>query len=290
MWWGGGVKLSTGTSIMNCTGLFLSSLGGGGGTKPNYNDARISLKAAIKLGGLVAEKGWTPKTDRLVLRDQTLEKLRGEEHLLREILPSQACEACHLLSEVLKDHQWLTFANSGPYDRLQSEWLWGRMLDYFMRSGRVWVRMNLQEKIIGCCIWQSPTESGGGRVSSMLRSGIGLLPAVWGAQATWCLIQTWKSTENLLCETFTEPFWFLCIIGVSETEQRKGYGSQLLQPICRQADQAGILCVAALPDLSSLVFFEKWGFQIRFHVPSSKWGSAEFWIIQRRPHPFVPNE
>lgn len=59
-----------------------------------------------------------------------------------------------------------------------------------------------------------------------------------------------------------QPHWYLAILGVEPSQQRKGYGSALMQPVLTDCDQMGISAYLESSKPSNLPFYERHGFEL----------------------------
>ena len=86
------------------------------------------------------------------------------------------------------------------------------------------------------------------------------------------IIQKTISTENLaqmlsLLEQMShfhpsEPHWYLAILGVEPIQQKKGYGSALMQQILNHCDRYNQLAYLESSNIANLTFYEKHGFEV----------------------------
>lgn len=58
------------------------------------------------------------------------------------------------------------------------------------------------------------------------------------------------------------PHWYLWALGVDPAHQRKGLGSQLIQPILARADRDHLPCYLETMRNANLAFYERYGFRV----------------------------
>ncbi len=80
-----------------------------------------------------------------------------------------------------------------------------------------------------------------------------------------------------------KSYLYLLIIGVVSSAQRKGFGSQMMDVICQEADRKGLYVYLETEKEENLPFYEKHGFGVlqkitfkKLHVP--------MWEMARKPH------
>jgi GNAT superfamily N-acetyltransferase len=77
------------------------------------------------------------------------------------------------------------------------------------------------------------------------------------------------------------PHWYLAFVGVEPSEQGKGLGRRLMNPVLEQADREGRLCYLETPFPETRAFYRKLGFvdtaEIRPVV-----GAPPIWTMTRR--------
>ncbi|NJP12337.1 MAG: GNAT family N-acetyltransferase [Leptolyngbyaceae cyanobacterium RU_5_1] len=59
-----------------------------------------------------------------------------------------------------------------------------------------------------------------------------------------------------------QPHWYLSIIGVKPTQQGKGYGSALMQPVLMQCDRDRIPAYLESSNPANIRFYERHGFEV----------------------------
>lgn len=79
-----------------------------------------------------------------------------------------------------------------------------------------------------------------------------------------------------------EPHFYVRIVGVRATRQRRGLGTALMQPTLRQADSAGVPAYIEASTLRSAALYERLGFRHLdvFQLPD---GGPQAWLMRRPP-------
>ena len=68
--------------------------------------------------------------------------------------------------------------------------------------------------------------------------------------------------EEMDCYHPSEPHWYLPLIGIDPSQQSKGYGSALMQPVLSQCDQSQIPAYLEATSVKSLSFYQRHGFEL----------------------------
>jgi GNAT superfamily N-acetyltransferase len=95
-----------------------------------------------------------------------------------------------------------------------------------------------------------------------------------------------KSAETLLAKVNaahpTAPHWYLQLLMVDAGFQRRGIGTELLQPGLAAADREGVICVLETQARRNLAFYHRTGFVITAES-SDESGTATMWTMVRQP-------
>lgn len=59
-----------------------------------------------------------------------------------------------------------------------------------------------------------------------------------------------------------EPHWYLALLGVEPTQQRQGYGSNLMKPVLMECDRNAQLVYLESSNPANLLFYEHHGFEV----------------------------
>jgi ribosomal protein S18 acetylase RimI-like enzyme len=130
-------------------------------------------------------------------------------------------------------------------------------------------------------VWVSPgnTDFSFGQ---MLRCGL-LTAVLLTGPRTWVrFIRMANYVEKINKPILARPHWHLTMIGVEPSQQGKGLGNLLLQPILARADAQGLPCMLESGNERNLTFYERIGFEVAAHdrIPN---GGPQFWVMVREP-------
>ena len=78
------------------------------------------------------------------------------------------------------------------------------------------------------------------------------------------------------------PHWYLWGLGVEPSQQNKGIGGRLLQPVLAKADAAGQSCYPETQNESNLPFYRRHGFEVVSGEAVPK-GDLKVWTMVRKP-------
>ena len=80
------------------------------------------------------------------------------------------------------------------------------------------------------------------------------------------------------------PLWYLATLGTAPELQRHGYGSALLSPVLRRADEEGVEAYLESSKEANIAFYARHRFQVvgEVHAPG---GGPTLWLMLRPPRP-----
>ncbi|MGV2831424.1 GNAT family N-acetyltransferase [Myxosarcina sp. GI1(2024)] len=67
-----------------------------------------------------------------------------------------------------------------------------------------------------------------------------------------------------------EPYWYLAILGVETTQQKKGYGSRLIEHILKKCDRNNTIAYLESSNLKNIPFYERHGFEAIGKIQAGK--------------------
>lgn len=72
----------------------------------------------------------------------------------------------------------------------------------------------------------------------------------------------WSVLEQIESYHPAEPYWYLPLIGVDPTQQRKGYGSSLMKRVLARCDQEGTFAYLESSNPENISLYARHGFEI----------------------------
>jgi GNAT superfamily N-acetyltransferase len=131
----------------------------------------------------------------------------------------------------------------------------------------------------GCAVWKRPGEHALGFAEE-----IGLLPA-FARVMGWRALPRFSSLLGR-AQRFHErlapvPHYYLFVLGVDPAEQRRGTGTQLLEPVLARCDTEQKLAYLETARVENLPFYARHGFRV-VHV-FDEVGFPKLWLMLREP-------
>eukprot|EP01124_Arcella_intermedia_P008888 TRINITY_DN15696_c0_g1_i1.p1 TRINITY_DN15696_c0_g1~~TRINITY_DN15696_c0_g1_i1.p1 ORF type:complete len:1232 (+),score=311.07 TRINITY_DN15696_c0_g1_i1:15-3710(+) len=160
-------------------------------------------------------------------------------------------------------------------------WYYKKCIQYSFRYGRSYNVSNSEEKVVGVIIWQHPHETNAS-LSRMIEVGMSDMPRVFGFEGTYKFSVSFKSVQQKRKELMKkEEHMYLFAIGVDPPYQRQGYGSALIQPLLKEADDSNLKCFLECSIAESVSFFKKWGFQVIEEVSKHHTGCLTYEMVRK---------
>jgi GNAT superfamily N-acetyltransferase len=192
---------------------------------------------------------------------------------------SQVEQAAQLLARVFQHAPDMTYLVGDDEKMLTRPVL--RFYEAVIRIGLLSGEVYTTPSMDSLAIWTSP-ENNQFTFTMMLQSGLlkailsmGLGPAVRFFRSSNYL-------EKFHKEAISRPHWILVFLGVEPSQQGKGIGGELIQPVLTRADAEGVPCYVESADERNHSFYKRHGFQIvrQSQVPQ---GAPMVWIFVREP-------
>lgn len=130
-------------------------------------------------------------------------------------------------------------------------------------------------RVSGAAIWRAPSPPAIGRARA-LREGFRMLLLLRRAVSRAMLL------ENAISEARPrEPHWYLAILGTDPSQQGRGIGSALLEPVLRRCDADGVPAYLESSKEQNIAFYQRHGFRVtrELAVP----GGPTLWSMRRDP-------
>eukprot|EP01124_Arcella_intermedia_P030673 TRINITY_DN6768_c0_g1_i2.p1 TRINITY_DN6768_c0_g1~~TRINITY_DN6768_c0_g1_i2.p1 ORF type:complete len:1238 (+),score=331.84 TRINITY_DN6768_c0_g1_i2:64-3777(+) len=186
-----------------------------------------------------------------------------------------------VLARALLDSPYKTYHLGTKKKEEKSEWYNKKCIQYSFKYGRSYCASTLDDIIVGVIIWQHPHESNAS-FSRMIEVGFMDMPIVFGIEGTYRYGLTFKHLQQKRREIMkNEEHMFLYVIGVDPLYQRQGYGSALMQPFLKEADDSNLKCFLECSGLESVSFFKKWGFEVVEEIVQHHTGSPVYEMVRK---------
>jgi GNAT superfamily N-acetyltransferase len=131
----------------------------------------------------------------------------------------------------------------------------------------------------GAAIWKRP-----GEFKLPLTRQLLLLPAfarAMGWRRIPAFLRLLEYMEALHERLVPEPHFYLFVVGVSPSEQRRGLGGQLLEPVLALCDREQQRAYLETSREDNLSFYMRHGFRVAHVVERPEW--PKFWLMLREP-------
>jgi GNAT superfamily N-acetyltransferase len=154
----------------------------------------------------------------------------------------------------------------------------GKVVRYCSSYGEVHTTPMLE----GVACWLPPGNSAP-TFTRMLRTGLLTEPLKFGRAGLRRFMDMVSYTEKVHKRAVPGPHWYLWGLGVEPSEQGKGIGGVLMQPILRRAGAEGLPCYLETENERNLPFYERHGFEVVSDGEVPKRG-LRVWAMVRNPH------
>jgi GNAT superfamily N-acetyltransferase len=153
-----------------------------------------------------------------------------------------------------------------------------RMIRFGMLAGEVYAAADAPE---GVALWLPPNAKW--TRENIEASGMHELATLIGNDAYQryreVVGREWQARER----DITGPCWYLFLLGVEPTVQRRGLGGALMRPILERADTEHIACYLETENERNVAFYRKQGFDMIVNGEEAGASGVRFWTFRRIP-------
>jgi GNAT superfamily N-acetyltransferase len=89
----------------------------------------------------------------------------------------------------------------------------------------------------------------------------------------------WQARER----DMLAPCWYLFLIGVEPSHQRRGLGRALIRPMVERADKGNLACYLETENERNVAFYKQQGFETIVNGEEAGSSGVRFWTFRRRP-------
>lgn len=153
--------------------------------------------------------------------------------------------------------------------------LFERVVRYSQSSGRVLTTPGVD----GVALWtppRTPPMSGEAAVAA----GFSDLPGIIGENAVKRFADFFAAIEPYHHRDASDDHWYLAVLGVDPSQQGRGIGHALIQPILAEADAAGVACYLETAQPTNVGFYVTQGFEVLVDAVEPVSG-VRFWTFRR---------
>jgi ribosomal protein S18 acetylase RimI-like enzyme len=150
------------------------------------------------------------------------------------------------------------------------------LLRYGVHCGEV---VATSANLEGVAIWLPP-EAAHGSLAKLLRACLFTLPLTAGPDFFVRFLSYHQHLDRLRREHTPFRHWYLQLLGVDPSHQRKGYATALVNPMLARLDMEHVPCCLDTMNGDNVAFYERFGFRVAAEslVPKTQIG---LWLMAR---------
>lgn len=192
---------------------------------------------------------------------------------------SQVEQGAELLARIFQHAPDMTYLIGNNDKMLAKPML--RFYEAVIRIGLLSGKVYTTPAMDGLAIWNNP-ENNQFTFAMMFRTGFlkAILSLGWRPMVRF--FRSSNHLEKLQKQVISVPHWILVFLGVEPSQQGKGIGGVLIQPILTQADVDGVPCYVESANERNLSFYMRHDFETVKHEQALN-GGPPIWILIREP-------
>jgi GNAT superfamily N-acetyltransferase len=190
---------------------------------------------------------------------------------------SQIPAAAATLSRAFNDDPLMIYTIPEPAERsrLLPE-VYARIIRFGLLAGEVHTTAGAVE---GAAIWMPPNAKW--TRENLEASGMYELASLIGNDAYQryrdVVGREWQARER----DMTDAYWYLFILGVEPSRQRRGLGGALMRPVLERADSEQLACYLETENERNVAFYLKEGFELIVNGEEAGTSGVRFWTFRR---------
>jgi GNAT superfamily N-acetyltransferase len=192
---------------------------------------------------------------------------------------SQIPAAAAILARAFHDDPLMIYTIPEPAERarLLPE-VYARIIRFGWLAGEVHTTAGAVE---GAAIWMPPNAKW--TRENLEASGMYELASLIGNDAYQryrdVVGREWQARER----DMTDACWYLFILGVDPSRQRRGLGGALMRPVLERADSEQLACYLETENQRNVAFYLKQGFELIVNGEEAGTSGVKFWTFRRMP-------
>lgn len=192
---------------------------------------------------------------------------------------SQIPAAAATLAHAFQDDPLMVYAIPDPADRARLlPDVYARMIRFGTLAGEVYATTGALD---GVALWLPPDAKW--TRENIEASGMHQLATLIGNDSYQryrdVVSREWQARER----DMTGPCWYLFLLGVEPSRQRKGRGRALMRPVMERADAGHLACYLETENQRNVDFYLKQGFEMIVNGEEAGATSVRFWTFRRTP-------
>jgi ribosomal protein S18 acetylase RimI-like enzyme len=185
--------------------------------------------------------------------------------------------AAATLARAFHDDPLMIYAIPDPADRVrQLPDVYARMIRFGVLTGEVYATAGALE---GVALWLPPNVKW--TRENIEASGMHETPTIIGNDAYQryrdVVGREWQARER----DMIAPCWYLFLLGVEPSCQRRGLGGELMRPILERADTDHVACYLETENQRNVAFYRKHGFEVIVNGEEAGASGVRFWTFSR---------
>jgi GNAT superfamily N-acetyltransferase len=156
--------------------------------------------------------------------------------------------------------------------------MYARMIRFGLLAGEVHATSGAPD---GVAIWLPPNAKWSRE--NIEASGMDQIATLIGTDAYQryrdVVSREWQARER----DMTDACWYLFILGVEPSRQRRGLGGELIRPVVERADAAHLACYLETENQRNVAFYLKQGFEVIVNGEEAGTSGVRFWTFRRVP-------
>jgi GNAT superfamily N-acetyltransferase len=192
---------------------------------------------------------------------------------------SQISAAAAMLARAFHDDPLMGYTIPDPAERAQLlPAVYAPMIRFGFLAGEVYAAADPPE---GVALWLPPNAKW--TRENIEASGMHLLASVIGDDAYQryreVVGREWRARER----DMPEACWYLLLLGVEPSCQRRGLGGALMRPILERAGAERLACYLETENQRNVAFYMKQGFDMIVNGEEAGASGVRFWTFCRAP-------
>ena len=192
---------------------------------------------------------------------------------------AQIPAAAETLARAFNDDPLMVYAIPDPSERARLlPDVYARMVRFGLLAGEVHVTAGALE---GVALWLPPNAKW--TRENIEASGMHQLATIIGDGAYQryreVVSREWQARER----DITGPCWYLFLLGVEPSRQRRGLGGRLIRPVIERAEIEQFACYLETENQRNVAFYLKQGFNMIVNGEEAGSSGVRFWTFRRTP-------
>ncbi|HXW83173.1 MAG TPA: GNAT family N-acetyltransferase [Candidatus Binataceae bacterium] len=189
---------------------------------------------------------------------------------------SQIGSAAAMFARAFQDDPLMAYALPDPRERAQRlPEFYSRMVRFGGLAGEVLTT----ESLDGAAVWLPPNARW--TRENIEAAGLHELGRVLGEDAVLRYREVVSREMQARSRDGSGPTWYLLLLGVEPSRQRRGLGAALLKPVFERADRERLGCYLETENQRNVKFYHEQGFSVIVDGEMAGDSGVRFWTFRR---------